>query len=270
MFVLRQAQNKLITLFVEIILFVVGICVGSFVNMLVYRTGISYKVIKIKVSKVNKVRNNNRSFCDFCGRQLSWYENIPIVSWLALGGKTKCCHNPLPWEYPFVEVGMGVLFILYSMKFELNEATAITFVFGLVILTMLIFSGVFDAKYMILPDFSTYLLTSIAMMLFWQNWITGALSMMFLAILHFGTKGKGMGMGDVKLALFMGVLLGFPKIVIAYYVAFVVGAIVGVGYVLIKKKKTNSKIPFGPFLILGTMVAWWWGDRIVYYLSRWF
>ena len=85
----------------------------------------------------------------------------------------------------------------------------------------------------------------------------------FLLLLHLITKGKGMGMGDVKYALFMGLWLGFPKIIVAFYVAFVVGALFGIGSMLRGKMSRKSVMPFGPFLILGTIVAWWWGNLVI-------
>jgi leader peptidase (prepilin peptidase) / N-methyltransferase len=141
---------------------------------------------------------------------------------------------------------------------------------NLVIVTLLVFSAVFDWKYMILPDFSTYILVILALMFHYHNWWVGVLSMGFLLSLHLLTKGNGMGMGDVKYALFMGLLLGGADVMIAFYIAFVTGAIVGVILLLMKKLKKKSHIPFGPFLIGGTFVSWYWGQEILLYLYRWF
>jgi len=230
--------------------FVLGMCVGSFVNMLIYRTAVKYKLTK------NKVANQNRSFCDFCGRQLKWYENIPIISWIIQKGNTRCCHKKLPVAYPLVEIGLGVIFLIIGLRVEL------------VIATLLVFSAIFDLKYMILPDFSTYMLIMLAAV-FYHNWLAGLGSGLFLLILYLITKGRGMGFGDVKLAVFMGLYLGYPKIIVAYYPAFIIGAVVGLGLIILKIKKRSEPIPFGPFLILGTVLASVYGDKILYYLSRW-
>jgi leader peptidase (prepilin peptidase)/N-methyltransferase len=82
----------------------------------------------------------------------------------------------------------------------------------------------------------------------------------FLGLLYLITKGKGMGFGDVKLAAFMGLFLGYPKIIGAFYIAFIVGAVIGLILMIFKKANRKTQIPFGPFLILGTTIAWWWGD----------
>lgn len=234
----------------EIMLFVLGTCVGSFINMLVYRTAVRYGLTK------NKITNKNRSFCDYCGRQLKWYENIPVISWVVQKGKTRCCGKNLPKEYPLVEMIMGIIFVMVGLRMEL------------LIATLLAFSLIFDLKYMILPDFSTYILIVLAIII-GHNWFSGLGAGLFLLILYLVTKGKGMGFGDVKLALFMGLFLGYPNIIVAFYLAFIIGAVVGVTLLVTKTIKRKQPIPFGPFLILGTTIAYYWGEKIMYYFSRW-
>lgn len=252
-------------IFLGIMAFILGACGGSFVNMLVFRTAERYEITNYKL----RITNKDRSYCDFCGRQLRWYENIPIVSWLVLKGRTKCCHNPLPWEYPVVEIGTGVIFLMLLWA---QRIAPIQIAAGAVVATLLVFSTVFDLKYMILPDFSTYILISIGILLNpdMSHLLTAAGSFMFLGSLYLITKGKGMGFGDVKLTIVMGLFLGWPKIVVAFYVAFIVGAMVGV--VLLGLKIVNKKqpIPFGPFLIFGLVTAYFFGDKILYYFGRWF
>ena len=239
--------------------------------MLVYRTAERYE-LKVKSSSSYKVRNNKRSFCDYCGRQLKWYENIPVISWVIQKGKTRCCRKKLPVLYPIVELLMGILFVIFfrSQISDLRSQILILLI-GLVILVVLVFSAVFDLKYMILPDVATGILIGCALILLLLgrhiglplHYVLMALvSGGFLLILHLITKGKGMGMGDVKLAFFMGLFLGYPKIIVAMYTAFIVGALVGVILLMTKKVKRKTPIPFGPFLILGTLVAWFFGNSI--------
>lgn len=247
----------------KIIIFISGLCFGSFVNMLVYRVAISYKLIKPPSSRSKK--GGNRSYCDYCGKQLKWYENIPVISWIFLKGKTKCCQKKLSVLYPIVELVTGILFLL---NFQLiNFQLTIQFFLSFLIIVFLVFSGVFDLKYMILPDFSTIVLIVCALILWslehlgdWNYIISSIISYGFLGFLYLITKKKGMGFGDVKLAVFMGLLLGYPKIIVAFYIAFVVGAVVSLFLIIFKKAGRKTQIPFGPFLILGTFFAWWWGD----------
>lgn len=254
----------------SIFIFILGLCCGSFVNMLVYRVAVNYKLKNPPLPRLRK--GEKRSFCDYCGRQLSWYENIPVVSWILQKGKTRCCGKKLPVLYSIVETATGLLFLIYESRFMIYESNIFIYLVGLVVIVFLVFSGVFDLKYMILPDFSTGILIISA--LFWL--IVGAIhesplhllsavgSFLFLYFLYLVTKKKGMGFGDVKLAIFMGLFLGYPKIIVAFYMAFVVGAVLGL-FLLIFNKKVNKKtpIPFGPFLILGTLVAWFWGEQII-------
>ena len=249
-------------------IFVLGLCFGSFVNMLVYRTAVRYKLINNYKLRIN---NKSRSFCDYCGKQLNWYENIPVFSWLVLKGKTKCCHKKLPIAYPIVELMTGLLLILnFQFLISNDQLKWLTVLLSSIIIVFLVFGAMFDLKYMILPDFSTVILITVAFLgvvFDEKNIIPYLLSALiasgFLLILNLITKGKGMGMGDVKLAIFMGLFLGPQKTIVAFYVAFIVGAIWGLILMALKKAKKKSQIPFGPFLILGIFVAWWFGEKII-------
>ena len=235
--------------------------------MLAYRTAVNYKL----ENKKFKVKGQKRSFCDYCGRQLNWYENIPVFSWLFLRGKTRCCGKKLPISYPIVELLTGILFLIYEIRFMIYESDILFWTLGLIVVVLLIFSAVFDLKYMILPDFSTIILIVIASLgvIFDETNIipyllSALISAGFLLILNLITKGKGMGMGDVKLAIFMGLFLGYPKIIMAFYLAFILGAIYGLGLMFFKKANKKSQVAFGPFLILGTMIAWMLGDKLLF------
>ena len=239
--------------------------------MLIYRIAMKYGLMKTAFVKTTASRS--RSFCDYCGRQLKWYENIPVISWIIQKGKTRCCGKKLSVLYPIVEMVIGILFVIFFLNFNFVEtlhATSLQFIFGLIIIVFLVFSGVFDLKYMILPDFSTGILVVSALVLWcsrnFGNWSyiwSSILSFAFLNFLYLITKKKGMGFGDVKLAIFMGLFLGYPKIIVAFYIAFVVGAIVSLILIIFKKATKKTQIPFGPFLILGTFVAWFWGGQII-------
>lgn len=252
-----------------IIFFILGLCVGSFLNMAIFRLAKNYKLLSTKY----KVLSTKRSYCDFCGRQLSWYENVPVVSWLIQKGKTRCCDNPLPWEYPIVEISTGVAFLLV---FQMSDIRSQTIIY-LVIAALLMFSLVFDLKYMILPDFATYTLIAISILLIIikgghigppvQYILSGLGALLFFFILNrIKIRGsEAMGMGDVKYSLFMGLFLGWPNIMVAIYFAFVVGAVVSITLLILRKVKKENPIPFGPFLILGTIVAKIFGDKLINY-----
>lgn len=257
----------------EIMIFVLGLCVGSFINMAVYRTARRYGIINYQL----RITNENRSYCDYCGRQLKWFDNIPVFSWLVFGGKSRCCGKRLPLTYPIVEMTTAILFLLnfsardgsaYGGQFSIFNFQSI---FNYLILGLLVFEAAFDFKYMMLPDSTAWTLIVLAaikwaMSGFSINFLVSAIvSAVFIFILHkIKIKGEeAMGDGDIFLAGFMGLFLGFPKIVVAFYIAFIVGAIIGGSLILLKKVKKNTPIPFGPFLILGVVVAMWWGEAII-------
>lgn len=229
--------------------------------MLTYRTAVRYELTRNKKQETNK----NRSYCDYCGKQLSWRDNIPVISWLILRGKSRCCHQKLSRLYSIVELITGVLFLINGTNW-----------LGMVVIVFLMFSAVFDYKYMILPDFSSYILIGLAIVNLLINNNRGALvagigSVLFIWILtKIKIKGKqAMGEGDIPLAGFMGLWLGWPEIIIAFYIAFIIGAVVGIIIISLKKRRSDEAIPFGPFLILGTIIAYFYGEKILYYFSRW-
>lgn len=233
--------------------------------MLVFRTALAYGL----VSKRPRQRTDlgGRSYCDNCGRQLSWYENIPILSWIFLQGKSKCCRKNLSPLYPIVEFGLGILFAAWWQLYLTKNVSAPLLLIGCLVLLFLMFSAVFDLKYMILPDFSTVILFFLALILLFFDkgfdqiiWFLAAAmyGFCFIGFLYWITKGRGMGFGDVKFAGFMGLFLGIQGIVLAMYVAFISGALFGLGLMIFTRAGRKTKMAFGPFLIFGTLVAWWY------------
>jgi len=282
----------------NVIVFVLGLVVGSFINMLVYRTAVGYGLLSSRGRRpwrsfkdcfVSLAMTDKFSFCDFCGKQLRWWENIPVVSYLIQEGKSRCCGKKLSVLYPIVEIVTGLLFlqilnsnieILNNFKIQnLNFQTILYLVISMAIVGFLVFSAVFDLKYMILPDFSTNSLIFLALVykllmgvdanLILADALWGVSLYGFFYFLHVLTKGKGMGFGDVKLAFVMGFFLGWPRAIVSLYTAFIVGAVAGIiVIVFFKKKRKNRLIPFGPFMILGIIVSWWWGDSIWNYFVK--
>lgn len=244
--------------------FILGLCVGSFLNMAIHRTAVQYGISNLKF----KIKNKKRSYCDFCGRQLKWSENIPVVSWIVQGGKTRCCRKNLPIQYLLLELTMGVVFLITSYELRVISYQLII---HLIIASLLIFSLVFDLKYMILPDKTNLALIVMSLILLingdnYLNYVLSGLgSILFFFILNrIKIRGsEAMGMGDVKYSLFMGFFLGWPNILVATYLSFVVGAVVSLVLLFSKVVKRENPIPFGPFLILGTVVAKICGEWLI-------
>lgn len=246
------------------LLFILGLLFGSFLNVLVSR-----------YESKHKKWYQGRSYCDACKRQLKWWENIPLFSFLFLKGKCRTCRSPIPYQYPLVELTTGILFFIISYQsLIINHQSFLLTICYLLLSTTLITITLFDLKYMIIPDWTVlasiifalliHFLTISNYRLLITNYLLSAFgSFAFLGLLHLITKGKGMGLGDVKFSFFMGLFLGWPQVLIAFYVAFLTGALIGVILILMGKKRFKQHIAFGPFLVLGTIVSWFWGQLII-------
>jgi len=239
-----------------VFLFLLGLCVGSFLNCWVYRLNHGLSVMR------------GRSFCPKCRHQLAWRDNIPLLSFLFLRGRCRCCHSPIASYYPLVELAAGLLTILIS---QLSNYELLITGYYLLIAYALLAIFVSDWLYQTIPDQFVYpaiiltgfylLITNYGLLI--TNLFSGLAAAGFFGALVWLTKGKGMGLGDVKLAGSMGLILGWPRIALAIILAFLTGAIVGVILVLLNKKTMRSQIAFGPFLIAATFISLFWGEKII-------
>ena len=251
-------------LFVTVFIFLFGLIIGSFLNVLIYRLPLGLML-------------TGRSFCPKCKKKISWFDNVPLLSFFVLGGKCRFCHSPINFQYPAVELTTGVLFVfvlsIYSWQnFQLWSILGFVYTLWLVSALLVIF--VIDLKHRIIPDeivFATILISlPFAIRDTPYALLTAFASFLFFFLLHFLTRGKGMGLGDVKLAFLIGLILGFPKSILAFYLAFLTGAIVGVILVLLGKKKLKQAIAFGPFLVASTFFSLFWGDALIRWLTKFF
>jgi len=270
-----------------LLLFVLGLCVGSFLDVLAERLPKGENVIQ------------GRSHCDFCKHTLLWYELIPLLSFFIQQGKSRCCKKQLSLQYPLSELATGVGFVLiYSFQSFLlrqgygGQAAVSPDIIGVsfqmdiqsllnivritsyfVLLSSFTVIFISDLKYEIIPiemiivGFITALIyhgiTFINFITVINVIFSGFSAGLFFFSLWFFTKGKAMGDGDIYLATLIGFLLGFPDIVIALYAAFLTGAMVGIILILRRKKSLKAHIPFGPFLIIGYGITIMWGEQIL-------
>ena len=231
-----------------IIIFLFGLAVGSFLNCLIYRLEHNQSFLR------------GRSYCPHCQHQLDLWDLIPVLSFLFLLGKCRYCQQKISWQYPLVEIFTGLIFLLI-FNFQLS-------IINFIIAPFLIIIFVYDLKHYIIPDKIIYPAIVIAAIFNFTNWLSAlGVAAFFLAMVLL-SRGKWMGVGDVKLAFLMGLILGFPSILVALFLAFITGAIIGIGLIISGKKSLKSEVPFGPFLISGTFIAMFWGQQIInWYLS---
>lgn len=251
-------------------LFGIGAAVGSFINVFVYRTA----------SETDWV--HGRSVCEHCGQKIAWYDLIPLVSYLMLRGKCRQCQHPIAPIHPIVESLVGLLFLWWyfigSVFFRLSAAPfhAIQPAYWLLAGILLMIILIADVLYFLVPDeavLALLILTiayRVALTLGGQMQLSD-LGFSFLSAvalvtgfygLHWITRGRGFGLGDVKLAAPLALILGWPKVLVGVFLAFLLGSLVGVALLVGKKARFDHKVPFAPFLIIGSLVALVFGQQI--------
>ncbi len=244
---------------IEAFIFIIGLFVGSFLNVLASRLPRGESVLW------------DRSHCDFCKKTLRWFELIPLFSYIVQGGRCRRCHKKLSIQYPLMELVTGVSFVILFVVFSSVSLPILLSYYFLYCSLLVIFIS--DLETQIIPDSMIVMGLVAVMALRWLEFSSWALlipyvissigAYVFFYCLWRGTKGRGMGFGDVKFAFLMGLFLGYPGIIIAMYIAFLTGAIVGVILMIRGKSGLKSKIAFGPFLILGTVAVWFFATEFV-------
>lgn len=253
----------------SIYLGILGLCMGSFANAAVWRLKVKKDIIK------------DRSECVHCKHKLSPADLVPVFSWLALKGKCRYCKKPISAQYPLVELAVGAYFVV-SYLFWPTPLTEwqqwAQFGLWLIYGVMLAVLFVYDLRWFLLPDRIVKPLialgaVSAALRLAGTPGltITGAIVDIALSLgvigglygaLYAVSKGKWVGFGDVKLGLFMGLVLGWQAGLVCLFVANLIGCFVLLPGLLTKKLSRTSKVPFGPFLIAGFIFAGLWGVQL--------
>lgn len=212
-----------------------------------------------------------RSVCPNCKHKLGWLDLFPILSYIFLKGRCRYCGRKISLEYPVVELIVGVL-IGFLFWYEFNYSLIPNYyslIFKTFFITVLAIVFITDIKKYFIPDKVTIpsILISIVYLVltkesFFENIFAGGLIGGFFLMLIILTRGKGMGGGDVKLGAFMGLGLGLYNGISAVMLGFFLGAVFGISAIILKRKKLKSHLPFGPFLVLGSLIALFWGSLI--------
>lgn len=252
--------------------FIFGAVIGSFLNVVILRLNTGQSIVF------------GKSQCFNCAKKLKWYELVPIFSFLALRGRCSSCRSKISWQYPIVEAISGVLFfgIFNSVLVQtgLTNFGFLSIIYFWVIFSILIVIAVYDFHHQIIPELFVWIFNGLAFLgLFflsagkevffnWNNFIAGGILFSFFAFLWLVSRGRWMGFGDAKLALGIGWLLGMMGGITAITLAFWIGAIVGVALIYLSKNKygIKSAVAFGPFMILGTAISFFWGEKIIGFL----
>lgn len=272
-------------------LFILGAIIGSFLNVVIHRVPNEESIVF------------PNSACPKCSKPISAFDNIPILSWLILGGKCRNCKAGISIRYPAVELLTALAFVLVYFRFGLDVFLPV----GLIFVAVMIALMFIDAEHMILPNVITYPLfvfallvrivyplafsTSFGDMVFWPLtamtgypvWVVSLAGAILGALAGGGSlwlvgeiwkrlRGvEAMGLGDVKMMLGVGALLGWRLALLSIFIAAFAGAVIGIAVIAKQKSKDlQSQIPFGIFLGIGSVAAFLFGEQMIAWYFRTF
>lgn len=254
-----------------LLLFLLGLTVGSFLNVVIYRLPKRRTFIK------------GRSKCANCDKEISWYDLVPILSFFLLAGKCRHCGERISWRYPIVELYSGFVFLL---SFWFLRLTIPEIVFAIFLLESFLVLALIDLENMILPDsiISTILIVALAFGFFekyilknaqvriisFQNLLTALIWLGIFFCLWLFSKGKWMGLGDAKFVFLIGLVFGPWDSIMVMYVAILAGAILGLALLVLKRATLQSKLPLGTFISFAASFYIFAGSEISNNLGEFF
>lgn len=233
--------------------FIFGTIIGSFLNVVIFRYNTGFSL-------------GGRSVCLYCGKELKWYELIPLVSFLALSGRCRTCKSRLSIQYPAVEFVTGVLFV-FSFIYARNFSSDIFLAYLFIIISLLTVITAYDLRHKIIPDGLVFTFIALAFIRPFAfpfpgeslslALIAGPLFAAPFALTFFLSKGKWMGLGDAKLILGIGFFLGLARTGLSLLFSIWIGALISVILLFLRGKQftMKSEIPFAPFLVIGALLC---------------
>lgn len=250
-------------IWIYLLAFLIGTSMGSFANVLIHRLPERLSIV------------SPGSRCPSCGTPIRWYDNIPVLSFLALRGRCRDCGRAISFRYPLVEVVCGTLFaaVVWRLGLRPSAAALALFSWALVVITFI------DIDHRIIPDAVSLPGTAFGLLFSLYPGFPRPLDSVlgvvfgagFLFLVLWGYEKvmgeEGMGMGDVKLLAMIGAFLGWQALPLTILVSSMTGSLVGMGYALVKGRSVRKfPVPFGPFLALGALVHIFFGLE----LMRWY
>jgi leader peptidase (prepilin peptidase)/N-methyltransferase len=264
-----------------LVLAVFGLCIGSFLNVVIHRLPLmmdrgwridSAELLGVTIAEPAPITlSAPRSRCPACGHQIAWYENIPLLSYLRLGGKCSACKTPISLRYPAVELLTALLFAACGWRVGAHPQVLLWCGFVATLIALALID--FDTQY--LPDDLTLPLLWAGIVAAALGWlpislsasvggaVAGYLSLWFVFHAYRLIRGKeGMGAGDFKLLAALGAWLGWQLIPSIILLSSAVGAVVGIALVVGRKHDRDVPIPFGPYLAGGGIAALFFGEPL--------
>jgi leader peptidase (prepilin peptidase)/N-methyltransferase len=269
------------TLLSPLVLALLGLCIGSFLNVVIHRLPMmmergwkmeSADLLGVKIEEPAPISlSAPRSRCPHCGHQIRWYENIPLVSYVALRGKCSACKAPISVRYPSIELLTGLLFAACGLHFGAHATVLLWCGFAAALVAL----AFIDLDTSFLPDDMTLPLMWAGIVSAGMGWlpislaasvggaVAGYLSLWFVFHAYRLIRGKeGMGAGDFKLLAALGAWMGWQLIPSIILLSSAVGAIVGIGLIVFRSHDREIPIPFGPYLAGGGIAALFFGEQL--------
>ena len=249
----------MVNLFAEVVAFIFGLCIGSFLNVCIYRIPESKSIV------------HPGSTCPSCGTPIRFYDNIPVLSYVALRGKCRHCKASISFRYPVVELLSGLFAVSTVLKYGITLEAAVYYAFIAALLAITFI----DIDHQIIPDVITlpgipvffaasFVLPNITFVESVLGILIGGGSLFLVAWLyHLVTKKEGMGGGDIKLLGMMGAVIGWKGVLFTIFVASAIGTICGILIILKARKTMKLAVPFGPFLAIGGIAYIFFGPQFI-------
>ncbi len=224
-----------------------------------------------------------RSRCDHCRKNIAWFDNVPLISFFLLKGKCRYCKKNIALSHPVVEALTALLFVWWYIGlfffFKLTQEPFVVLqpLFWLTVAVILLIIFFTDLLVLLIPDKLVLALSVLVVVYrialiysgimqprdFFLALIGMVVLVLFFFALWFFSGGRGLGFGDVKLIAPLSLLMGWPEMIVGVFTAFCTGAVVGLFLVATKRHALKQPLPFGPFLIIGTIVALVWGNEVI-------
>lgn len=242
------------TAFVSVFSFIFGLALGSFCNVVIYRLHAGDSPVR------------GRSYCPKCKHPLSTLDLFPVVSYLTLRGKCRYCRQPISPQYPLVELATGILCMAMVWRFGLSAEALV----GIVLSVFFVIIFVYDLRYQLILDRVSLPAAGVALV---GSWLTharfsdlllgGILGAGFFLLQYVLSRGRWIGGGDIRLGLVLGFALGWTNVVVCIVLAYMSGALVAIGLLLLRRRSWQSLLPFGTFLTFSGVITFLWGDAIL-------
>jgi leader peptidase (prepilin peptidase) / N-methyltransferase len=234
---------------VYILIFIIGLCFGSFLNVLISRLDREEGMV------------TGRSHCPRCKHILAWYDLVPLLSFLYIRGKCRYCKSKISWQYPLVESITAILLVVLFRQSGMNLGAGN--IYDAILVIGFLALAVFDYLYLILPDKIVFSLIALALTfnfiyqpeVFSENLLVGLVLALILGIIYLVSAGEWMGFGDVKLVLLIGLALGYPIAIAAVVSAIWLASIVGLVLVVLSRANFKTALPLGTFLSVATILS---------------